>query len=163
MQPRSHAVAGMLPGAACLESLERANQSDNFELETHWRMLVIGGGAGEPSAGLTHTRPTTPMIAKRTGRQGYCVSAPAGTSPAVVSLSCTQHVLSQRLHPPLLTPRDFYSDTMRPKLVSCVGVYLAEALTRHSLGARPSRQHHSRQPRFAQGPFRESAPFWEPS
>ena len=46
LQPRSHAGTGTLPGAACLESLERANQSDNFELETHWRMLVIGGGAG---------------------------------------------------------------------------------------------------------------------
>ena len=46
LQPRAHAVAGTLPGAACLESLERANQADNFELETHWRMLVIGGGAG---------------------------------------------------------------------------------------------------------------------
>ena len=46
LQPRAHAVAGTLPGAACLESLERAGQSDNFELETHWRMLVLGGGAG---------------------------------------------------------------------------------------------------------------------
>ena len=46
LQPRSHAVAGTLPGAACLESLERAGQSDNFELETHWRMLILGGGTG---------------------------------------------------------------------------------------------------------------------
>ena len=55
LQPRSHAVAGTLPGAACLASLERAGQSDNFELETHWRMLVLGGGAG---AGTLAPHPT---------------------------------------------------------------------------------------------------------
>ena len=57
LQPRSHAVAGTLPGAACLASLERAGQSDNFELETHWRMLVLGGGAGAGT--LAPPRPTT--------------------------------------------------------------------------------------------------------
>ena len=56
LQPRSHAVAGTLPGAACLESLERAGQSDNFELETHWRMLVLGGGTGAGT--LAPPRPT---------------------------------------------------------------------------------------------------------
>ena len=57
LQPRAHAVAGTLPGAACLASLERAGQSDNFELETHWRMLVLGGGAGAGT--LAPPRPTT--------------------------------------------------------------------------------------------------------
>ena len=56
LQPRSHAVAGTLPGAACLESLERAGQSDNFELETHWRMLILGGGTGAGT--LAPPRPT---------------------------------------------------------------------------------------------------------
>ena len=46
------------------------------------------------------------------------------------------------------------------------------ALTRRTLGARPSRQHHSRQPQEAsrrsldileKGPFAKSAPFWEPN
>ena len=59
LQPRSHAVAGTLPGAACLESLERAGQSDNFELETHWRMLVLGGGAGAGTL-APPPRPTPP-------------------------------------------------------------------------------------------------------
>ena len=26
--------------------MEAANQSANFELETHWRLLIMGGGAG---------------------------------------------------------------------------------------------------------------------
>ena len=60
LQPRSHAVAGTLPGAACLESLERAGQSDNFELETHWRMLVLGGGAGAGTLAPPLAPPTTP-------------------------------------------------------------------------------------------------------
>ena len=59
LQPRAHAVAGTLPGAACLESLERAGQSDNFELETHWRMLILGGGAGAGTL-APHPRPAPP-------------------------------------------------------------------------------------------------------
>ena len=64
LQPRAHAVAGTLPGAACLESLERAGQSDNFELETHWRMLVLGGGAGAGTL-APQPRPTRPTARTR--------------------------------------------------------------------------------------------------
>ena len=44
----------------------------------------------------------------------------------------------------IYAPTATHLETMRPKLVSCVGCLLAEALTRRSLGDRPSRQRHSR-------------------
>ena len=44
---RSAQVApGPMPGRECHAAVERAGQSSNFELDTHWRMLIMGGGAG---------------------------------------------------------------------------------------------------------------------
>ena len=88
LQPRSHAVAGTLPGAACLESLERAGQSDNFELETHWRMLVLGGGAGAGT--LAHPPPlaplTTPPYGPNTLRSVLTLPIPLLTLPTLRTL-----------------------------------------------------------------------------
>jgi len=39
-------AVGTLPGAACTRALERAGKLENFHLETHWRMMIMGGGVG---------------------------------------------------------------------------------------------------------------------
>ena len=44
--PGGPPAPGTLPGASCFDSLEAGNQTANFELETHWRMLIVGGGVG---------------------------------------------------------------------------------------------------------------------
>ena len=46
MAPPGEPAPSTLPGAACLASLRAANQSAAFDRTTHWRMLVLGGGAG---------------------------------------------------------------------------------------------------------------------
>ena len=91
----------------------------------------------EPVCQAPSHPPNPPMIAYAQGDRGiaYRLLRPVQALPSSPCRVYFNTFLHNQPQPPLLGPRDFYPDTMRPELVSCVGV---TARTRCLSNYRPS-------------------------
>lgn len=84
---------GTLPGEACHQAMEAANQSANFELETHWRLLVMGGGAGAGMFLHADTLRTSSWQMQIRGRKRWHLCSGAGGQQAASHTYCGAGVL----------------------------------------------------------------------
>ena len=92
-QPGSPVSPGTLPGGACHAAMEAANQSANFELETHWRLLIMGGGAGAGMFLHSDTLRTSSWQMQIRGRKKWHLCSGPGGQQAASHTYCGAGVL----------------------------------------------------------------------